>query len=147
MRGEGASRGDRGSTIALIAGLIALVIALVFVVVSATSLGIERHRLHALAEATALFAAESFDPASLRMGPGELVVPLTNESVRREAARYLSRGGAHQHHELRLVLADTPDNRRVRVRLAATWQAPLVSAYVPVRVTLQAQSHSRVMIR
>lgn len=131
----------------LIAGLAALAIALMFVVVSATSLAIERHRLHALAEATALFAAESFDPGDLRMGSGELIVPLTNAGVRREAVRYLSSGGIHRHHDLRLVVADTPDNRRARVRLSAVWRPPLVSAYVPVSVRIDAQSLSRALIR
>lgn len=138
---------QRGSMMPLISGLLALAIALIFVVVSATSLAIERHRLHALAEATALFAAESFDPGDVRMGSGELVVPLTNQGVRREAARYLSGGVIHRHHDLRLVVADTPDNRRARVRLSAVWRPPLVSAYVPLSVRLQAQSLSRVLIR
>lgn len=138
---------QRGSMMPLISGLLALAIALIFVVVSATSLAIERHRLHALAEATALFAAESFDPGDVRMGSGELVVPLTNQGVRREAARYLSGGVIHRHHDLRLVVADTPDNRRARVRLSAVWRPPLVSPYVPLSVRLQAQSLSRVLIR
>lgn len=142
--GEGA--GERGSLLPLIAGLMALVIALVFVVVSATSLAIERHRLHALAEATALFAAESFDPAALRMGSGELVVPLTSAGVRREASRYLS-GVDHRHHQLTLAVADTPDARRARVRLTATWRPPVLSAYVPVSLRIDAQARSRVMIR
>jgi hypothetical protein len=124
----------------------ALVIALVFIVVSAASLSIERHRLHALAEATALFAAESFDPAGLRMGSGELIVPLTSAGVRREAIRYLSYVD-HRHHELRLVAADTPDARRARVRLQATWRPPFLSAYVPVSLRIDAQARSRVMIR
>jgi hypothetical protein len=131
----------------LIAGLAGLAVALMFLVVSATSLAIERHRLHALAEATALFAAESFDPGDLRMGSGELIVPLTNERVRRDAVSYLSGGIVHRHHDLRLVVADTPDNRRARVRLSATWRPPLVSAYVPLSVQMEAQSLSRVMIR
>jgi len=138
--------GERGSTLPLMAGFTALVVSLVFVVVSATSLVIERHRLHALAEATALFAAESFDPATLRMGNGELVVPLTSQRVRANAMSYLA-SVPTTHHELRLVAADTPDNRRARVRLSATWRPPIVSAYVPVRVRLDAQSHSRVLIR
>jgi hypothetical protein len=138
--------GERGSLLPLIAGLMALVIALVFVVVSATSLAIERHRLHALAEATALFASESFDPAALRMGSGELVVPLTSGGVRREAIRYLS-SVDHRHLELSLVAADTPDSRRARVWLAATWRPPFVSAYVPVSLRVDAQARSRVMIR
>lgn len=131
----------------LVAGLLALVITLVFVVVSATSLAIERHRLHALAEATALFAAESFDPAGLRMGSGELIVPLTNEGVHREAVRYLSGVSDHRHHELRLITADTPDTRRARVRLSATWRPPMVSAYVPLSFRVDAQSLSRAIIR
>lgn len=138
---------DRGSMVPLIAGLAGISIALMFVVVSATSLVIERHRLHALAEATALFAAESFDPGDLRMGSGELIVPLTNDGVRRGAVTYLSGGVVHRHQDLRLITADTPDNRRARVRLSATWRPPLVSAYVPVSVRIDAQSLSRALIR
>jgi hypothetical protein len=146
MKGRNQSL-QRGSMMPLIAGLAGLAVALMFVVVSATSLAVERHRLHALAEATALFAAESFDPGDLRMGAGELIVPLTNDGVRREAVRYLSGGVVHRHLELRLIVADTPDNRRARVRLSAVWQPPLVSAYVPVSVRIEAHSLSRALIR
>jgi hypothetical protein len=139
--------GEKGSLVPLIAGLAALVIALVFVVVSATSLLIERHRLHALAEAAALSAAESFDPALLRMGQGELVVPLSSDRVRADAARFLQTSGPHRHENLTLRAANTVDNRRALVVLEATWRPPVVSRFVPVSYRIVAQSRSRVMIR
>lgn len=132
----------------LFAGLTALVLALVFVVVSATSLLIDRHRLHALAEATALYTSESFDPASLRMGSGELVVPLSSGAVRSAAATYLNNLPPDSLLEgLTLISANTPDGRRARVRLGATWRPPMVSAFVPAEVRLVAEAYSRTIIR
>jgi hypothetical protein len=140
--------GERGSMTPLIAGLTALVISLVLVVVSATSLLIDRHRLHSLAEATALHASESFDPATLRMGSGELVVPLTSARVRAGAVDYLrAMPPGLRLDDLTLVSADTPDGRRARVRLAATWRPPVVSLYVPLSVRLSAEAYSRSIIR
>ena len=139
--------GQRGSIVPLIAGLAAVVLALVLTVVSAASLLIDRHRLHALAEAAALHASESFDPARLSMGSGELVVPLDSPRVRSHAITYLRSVPDERLAEVVLVAADTPDGRRARVRLSASWSPPIVSAYVPVEVTLVAEAYSRSRIR
>lgn len=148
MAGRGSGlMGQRGSITPLIAGLGAVVLALVLVVVSATSLLIDRHRLHALAEAAALHASESFDPARLTMGPGELVVPLESSRVRHHAVAFLRSVPQPTVDEVVLVVADTPDGRRARVRLAGVWTPPLVSVYVPVRVTIVAEAYSRTRIR
>ncbi len=140
-------RGERGSILPLVAGLIALVLAFSFLVVSATSLVMTRQRLHALAEATALFASESFDPGDLRMGSGELVVPLTTSGVRSSAHSYLSGFGRSEFADLTLVAADSPDGRRARVRLATRWRPPMISPYVPLSLRVEAQARSRALIR
>lgn len=138
---------QRGSTLPLIAGALALTVALVLGVVSATSLVIERHRLVALAEATALRAAESFDPARLRPGAGELVVPLDNARVNRAAREFLATTPSHAHTDLTMVVADTPDGRAARVILQSTWQAPVWSEFLPVTIPVRAEARSRAVIR
>ena len=138
---------QRGSTLPLIAGALALTVALVVGVVSATSLIIERHRLVALAEATALRAAESFDPARLRRGAEELIAPLDNARVNRAAREFLATTPAHAHTDLRLIRADTPDGRRARVILQSTWQAPVWSQFLPVTIPVRAEASSRAVIR
>lgn len=140
-------RSQRGSILPLIAGLLALVLAFTFLVVSATSLVISRQRLHALAEATALYASESFDPGDLRMGSGELTVPLTSSGVRRDAASYLAGLAGSEFSDLTLVAADSPDGRRARIWLSATWRPPVLSPFVPVSLRIDAQARSRALIR
>lgn len=139
--------GEKGSMLPLMAGLVTLCLTLILGISSVTSLALERQRLHALAEGAALYAAESFDPATLRMGSGELVVPLTSSTVRASAIHYLENAGVSHHESLRLVAADTPDSRRARVVVSATWRPPVVSAYVPLQVRVTARAHSRVLIR
>ena len=131
----------------LIAGLLSLVLAFTFLVASATSLVISRQRLHALAEATALYASESFDPGDLRMGSGELIVPLSSSGVRQAALTYLVGVGGSEFTDLSLLAADTPDGRRARVWLSATWQPPILSPFVPVSLRIDAQARSRALIR
>ena len=141
------SRGERGSTLPLIAGALGLAIAVSVAVSSATSLMIERHRLVALAEAAALHGANSFDPALLRPGPGELIVPLQSSRVRQSVGQFLGSLPEENHYQLRLVAADTPDGRAARVVLQSTWQAPLVSQWLPASLPIRAEAQSRAVIR
>ncbi len=138
---------DRGSTLPLIAGALALAIAVSVAVSSATSLLIERHRLVALAEATALHSANSFDPALLQPGTGELVVVLESSRVRQSASEFLSSLPLVRHEQLRLVTADTPNGRVARVILQSTWRAPGLSQWLPVSMPIRAQAQSRAVIR
>lgn len=138
---------QRGSILPLAAGALALALTVVIGVTSVTSLAIERHRLVALAEATALRASESFDPARLRPGSEELVVPLESTRVRQAAQEFLTTLPAVRHEDLRLVLADTPDGRLARVVLQANWRPPVISEWIPVQLTIDAQAQSRAIIR
>jgi len=135
-----------GSITPLIAGSLALAIALILGVSSATSLTLERHRLVALAEATALHAADSFDPALLTRSGGLVRAPLSDRGVLREAGEYLNRVGATRHLALRLLIADTPDGLRARVVLSSRWEPPVVSEFLPWSVTLRAEALSRSLI-
>lgn len=131
----------------LVAGALALALAVSLAVSSATSLLIERHRLVALAESTALHAADSFDPARLRPGAGALVVPLDSHRVRQAAADFLASTPPSRHDKLRLLRADSPDGTHARVILESTWQAPVVSEWLPVTMPIRASAQARSIIR
>ena len=137
---------DRGSILPLIAGLLALTLSAVMAVASVTSLSLERHRLIALAESTALAAADHFDPSRMTRNGGVVQAPLTSDSVHRASVEYLS-GATIQFDSLRLLAADSPDGRRARVVLTATWTAPLVSEFVSLSVPIRAEAWARSVIR
>ena len=137
----------RGSLLPLVAGLLALALATTLGVVSVTSLTIARHRLVALAEATALHAADSFDPADVRREGNEAVVRLTDEGVRRSARAFLSAHPTLPVEEVSLIQADTPDGRRARVVVGGVWTTPVWSEFVPLKIPLRAESLSRSVIR
>lgn len=130
----------------LAAGLVALSLTFLYGIASLTTLTIERHRLMALAESTALAASESFDPGDLRMGSGELVVPLTRRGVGERASRYLEEVSA-QHTNLQLLAADTPDGRRARIVLRSTWVAPWTTEFIPLQIEVTVEAFSRAVIR
>lgn len=138
---------ERGSILPLVAGAMALALAVTLGVASATSLTIERHRLVALAEATALRGAESFDPARLRRSGNEVVAPLESDRVADAALEFLRGVPEISHHGLRLVRGDTPDGRRARVVLEATWRAPLWSEFLPLSIPIRAEALSQSVIR
>ncbi len=138
---------ERGSMLPLVAGALALVLALSLAVSSATSLVIERHRLVALAESAALHAADSFDPARLRPGSDGLVVPLDSSRVRAATAEFLVSLPPTSHRGLRMVRADSPDGRHARVTLQSTWHAPLLSEWLPASMPIQATAQARSIIR
>jgi len=138
---------SQGSILPLVAGLLALSLAAAMGVVSVTSLTITRHRLVALAEATALHAADSFDPAGVIRVGIEADVVLTDEGVRWSASQFLAQHPAVAIDEVSLVQAGTPDGRRARVVLRAVWTTPVWSEFVPLEIPLQAESLSRSVIR
>lgn len=137
----------RGSLLPLVAGLLALTLATALGVVSVTSLTIARHRLVALAEATALHAADSFDPAVVTFSGSEADVALTDAGVRRSAREFLATHPVLPMKEVSLIDADTPDGRRARVVVGGVWTTPLWSEFVPISIPLRAESLSRSVIR
>ncbi len=137
---------DRGSILPLIAGLFALSLSAVLAVSTVTSLALERHRLVALAESTALAAADHFEPSGLTRVGVEVRPTLTSDSVREGAVDFLS-GVSAPFDAFRLVAADSPDGRRARIILSATWSAPIVSEFVSVSVPLRAEAWARSDIR
>lgn len=133
---------ETGSTLLLtmIYGVLAL--ALVLVVVSATSLYLERKRLFTLADAAALAAAESWRLEDVRVDGDRLVYDLDDAAVRAAASDYLA-GASHSLHALELARAVAADGRSATVTLRATWHAPIHSEFTPLTVPLEVTADAR----
>ena len=137
-----AAADEEGSTLLLTIFSAVLGLALVLVVVAATSLYLERKRLFTLADGAALAAAESWRLDDVRVEAGELVFDLEAESVRSAASDYLGEA-AHSLHGLELVRADSADGRSATVTLRAVWHAPMSSEFLPVTVPIEVTADAR----
>ena len=145
LRRQGA--GETGSALPLVGGAVLLLLAIIFGVTSATSLLIERQRLYSLADAAAVFAAESFAPADVRPGTSGIVAPLTNSGVYQATVFYLHSVGEGSLSEVQLDQAITPNGRRADVTLSSLWSPPVVSDFFPSMVRLSVTAHSQVFIQ
>ena len=144
LRRQGA--GETGSALPLVGGAVLLLLAIIFGVTSATSLLIERQRLYSLADAAAVFAAESFAPADVRLGASGIVAPLTNSGVYQATVLYLHSVGEGNLSEVRLDRAITPDGRRAEISLSSRWQAPLLSDFFGGQLRISVTAQSQVVI-
>ena len=117
-------------------------LALVLVVVSATSLYLERKRLFTLADGAALAAAEAWRLDDVRVEGGELVFDLDAATVRAAASDYLD-DASHSLRGLDLVRADSADGRSATVTLRAVWHAPISSEFLPVTVPIEVTADAR----
>lgn len=133
---------EDGSTLLLTIFYGVLGLALVLVVVSATSLYLERKRLFTLADGAALAAAESWRLDDVRVEDGELVFDLDAESVRAATSDYLG-DASHSLRGLELVRADSADGRSATVMLRAVWHAPISSEFLPVTVPIEVTADAR----
>jgi hypothetical protein len=133
---------ERGSTLLLTVFYGVLGLALVLVVVSATSLYLERKRLFTLADGAALAAAESWRLDEVRIEGGELVFDLDAATVRAAASEYLG-VAPHSLRGLDLVRADSDDGRSASVTLRAIWHAPISSEFLPVTVPIEVTADAR----
>lgn len=90
-RAAGLRGADDGQVLLLSIAYGVLALVLVAVVVSASGVHLERKRLLALADLTALAAADAIDPdAYFSREAGDALVPLSDAAVRAEAAGHLS---------------------------------------------------------
>ena len=144
LRRQGA--GETGSALPLVGGAVLLLLTIIFGVTSATSLLIERQRLYSLADAAAVFAAESFAPADVRLGTSGIVAPLTNSGVYQATVFYLHSVGEGNLSEVRLDRAITPDGRRAEISLSSRWQAPLFSDFFGAQLRISVTAQSQVFI-
>jgi uncharacterized membrane protein len=133
---------ETGSTLLLTIFYGVLALALVLVVVSATSLYLERKRLFTLADAAALAAAESWRLEDVRVDGDRLVYDLDDADVRAVASDYLA-DAAHSLQGLELVRATSADGVGATVTLRATWRAPIHSEFTPLTVPIEVTADAR----
>ena len=130
------ARDDSGSTLLLTIFYCFLGISIVLVVVSATTLYLERKRLFTVADGAALAAAEAWALDSVRVDGDRLTIELDDADVRRAAAEYLD-DAASDLDDVVLVRAASDDGRSATVTLRSVWQAPIHSELVPVAVPIE----------
>ncbi|MEI5583253.1 MULTISPECIES: pilus assembly protein TadG-related protein [unclassified Agromyces] len=137
-----AAQDESGSTMLLTIFYGVLALALVLVVVSATSLYLERKRLFTLADAAALAAAESWRLEDVRVDGDALVYALDDAEVRAVASAYLA-DSVHSLRGVELVRAESADARSVTVTLRSTWHAPVHSEFLPLTVPIEVTADAR----
>lgn len=127
---------DGGSTLLLTIFYCFLGITIVLVVVSATTLYLERKRLFTVADGAALAAAEAWALDSVRVDGDRLTIELDDADVRRAAAEYLD-DAASDLDDVVLVRAASDDGRSATVTLRSVWQAPIHNELIPVAVPIE----------
>ena len=136
-------RDETGSTLLLTIFYGFLGLSIVLVVVSATTLYLERKRLFTVADGAALAAAEAWSLETVRLDGDRLAIELDSANVRAAAAEYLA-VAATDLDDVELVRAASVDGRTATVTLRSTWEAPLhtelVPLEVPIEVTVTARS-------
>lgn len=125
---------DRGSTLPLIAGLFGLAAMLIYFSLSAASVFIELGRLRTLADATALYASESFSLDEVRLTGNVPRQQLTSENVLKSSANFLAR--RQRVPELAIKRAWSPDGQSARVTLTTPWRPPLLPSLLKFDVSV-----------
>ncbi|WP_431071748.1 hypothetical protein [Microbacterium phyllosphaerae] len=133
-------REDDGSVLLLTLGYALLALALIFVSVCATDLYISQKRLDALADAAALAGADGF---TLVVDGETARADLTDDGVRGQALALVAAWPG----DANLLSATAPDGLSARVTVAAEWDPPLLSLFVPDGVRLEATGTSRTALR
>ena len=131
---------DRGSVLLLTIGYAVLALVLVLVCVNATSLYLAQKRLDALADASALAAADGF---TLIVESGQPRTALTDDLVRTAAQEMVDAVGEGAV----LVSATAADGLSARVTVSGTWHPPVITMFVPDGVALSATATSRNALR
>lgn len=136
--------GEQGSALLLTIFYAFLSLVLIFMVVAATSLYLERKRLFTLADGAALVGAESYDLDDVELTPTGYRPQLTNAKVASAVASYVTANRGDGFSELRIEEATTNDTASATVSLSAYWKPPFVSLLVPegIRIDVTATARS-----
>jgi uncharacterized membrane protein len=134
---------EDGSTLPLTIfyGLLSLV--LILLVVSATSLYLERKRLFTLADGAALVGAEAFELDDVTPTAAGYRPVLNTADVAQSVGAYVA-ASADDFESLVIERADTVDGRSATVSLSAWWRPPVLSLLVPdgMRIDVTAVARS-----
>lgn len=135
---------DRGSTLPLVSGLFALCGVVVVGIIGSTDLALTRTELQTVADGAAVAAAGTITPSTVVLDGSRLLIRLSDSTVRRDASAYLRASAVTG---VRLVSARTPDSRTAVVTISRAWRPPMVSEFLPYRLTLSATARARSVLR
>jgi len=134
---------ESGSTLLLTIFYGFLCLSVVLLVVSATSLYLERSRLFTLADGAALAGAESFALESVTEEASGLRPTLESAEVAAAVDDYLDALPSSGLESLTVEQAETLDGRSATVTLSAWWHPPVLSVLVPARLRIDVTSVGR----
>ncbi|WP_162257700.1 pilus assembly protein TadG-related protein [Agromyces sp. Root81] len=133
---------EQGSTLLLTIFYCVLGLTLVLVVVSATSLYLERKRLFTLADGAALAAAEAWSVDTVQVEGDRLSLELDSAEVGQAAGAYLS-SAVHELHDVEIVRAASDDGQSATVTMRAVWYAPIHTELLPLSVPIEVTATAR----
>jgi uncharacterized membrane protein len=137
-------RSDEGSTLVLTIFYAGLSLIVVLLVVSASSLYLERSRLYAVADGAALAGAESFGLAGVDVSESHVAPRLDDAQVTAAVDDYLAATPSSDgFSELAVEHAGTSDGRSATVTLSAVWHPVFVSILVPAGFRIEVTSVAR----
>ena len=134
---------DRGSIMPLTVFFAFLSLALILVVVAATSLYIERKRLFTLADGAALVGAEAFTIDSVTVSSSGPRPTLQPADVSAAVTAYLASTPDPGFDDLRVDRATTDDGASATVTLSAVWHPPVLAPLVPDGLRIDVTSTAR----
>ncbi|WP_010206337.1 Tad domain-containing protein [Salinibacterium sp. PAMC 21357] len=144
-QGHDSALGDeQGSALLLTIFYGFLSLVLIFLVVAATSLYLERKRLFTLADGAALVGAESYDLDDVELTPKGYRPKLTSVKIASAVADYVTATQGDRFTDLKIEEALTNDSASATVSLSAYWRPPFVSLLVPdgIRIDVTASARS-----
>lgn len=136
---------ERGSLLPLTAFFGFLSLALIFVVIAATSLALERERLVTFADGAALAGAEGYSLASIRTSAAGATPTLSTPEVAAAVDAYLAKAPHPSFESFRLDRALTTDGRSATVSVSAYWRPPVLTFLVPDGIRIEATVTARSM--
>ena len=145
-RSPSPSRGERGQSMILIIGMVAISLLATSVVLAATAVNVQAHKLLSVADGAVAAAADNFE---LSAGGGEIAsLRLQPSEVRNAAEKYLADIDARAgFSNLRIVSAGVePDGVTAHVRLGAVVHPPIIGWVVPRGVSIHVESHARTLL-
>ncbi|MCU1580193.1 MAG: hypothetical protein JWP19_2397 [Rhodoglobus sp.] len=134
---------DDGSTLPLTIFYGFLSLALILMVVAATSLYLERKRLYTLADGAALVGAEAFALDDVTLTPSGYRPNLTSAEVSAAVGGYLDSNPIGDFDSLVVESAGTVDGRSATVSLSADWSPPVLSLLLPRGLRLEVTAVAR----
>ncbi|WP_165063660.1 pilus assembly protein TadG-related protein [Marisediminicola senii] len=143
---ERAARDDTGSTLVLTIFYGFLSLALILLVIAATSLYLERKRLFTLADGAALVGAEAFDLDDVTVTETGVRAELDSVDVAAAVGSYIDAAAAGDFDSLVIERAESPDGRSATVQLSSYWRPPVLGIIAPEGVRVEVTAVARAVI-